>query len=947
MHNTDISNTTEKEKKKINATDVYVDLGPKDDLEDDNASIQALDWAISRPGLKGEEKKRITNIALTGPYGSGKSSVINSYLNSHDDVKNKSIKLSLGKFDKQSLDELDHKGSDGVSECTPLIQQQPKEIKDLEKSAEGTILKQLMYMEKPYTTPRSRYRRLHKTNFKFAIILTLIVIGFIISGSYILYKTIDTLKNGQTLPTPFIVCEVIYFLSLAAFIAKIISTPIPRTSISRISFGKKIAIESSSNKDSIYNKYLDEIIYFFECTKYEYVFIEDLDRFENPNLFSHLRELNLILNHSKSVERRIVFVYAIKDDLFKDTDRTKFFDFIIPVVPVVGNANAKGIISKRAKAFQKIGIDCGIDEAYINNIAPFVTEMRTIINIFNEFALYKEMIIDKNLRTLDNKQLFSLIVLKNMDVDEFSKLENDESIINQIFELKNKDSNTVKTDMGDFIKNSSDAKILLKNHGILHVLLSYNYIDEEYDKYLTLFNGQNISNSDMEFIQATKLNKELRYDYKLDNVEEVVKYLNAPDYESSTALNIHLVNYLLSGSSDIEARTVILQSHSKPSSHSEFTNLYLREGENPIRFLEIIKNASIKLGNIEWDKISEECKKKIIDDNLYLLRRNTMIPVIKYLDKNKDIYNDDEPNIYDSIRLLRDKIDKDLIDKNIIEFINNVICVNGKNYDSLDAIKEMLSLCAENEEISMALVSSEQTKINNINELYDTENIKLHSATVSKVYSTLFRKYTVYPNWENLYFYYVYFTTEFTKDESIEKYIEKYIDELVQSDTTGLNSEFINCILWEKIPDKLWMKAFKCFVKESSKIDIERINEKHALQILSFYNNVPSKWFQKMWNLLDEKNREQMIYKYKKVLDLSDFALYFDELPYFEDLRILKGRHKGQLEYNQNNFELILHLEEKRYITSKEIKENRISFWVKPGMEIIPERFIENKQPLI
>ena len=54
---------------------------------------------------------------------------------------------------------------------------------------------------------------------------------------------------------------------------------------------------SEAAGETIFNKNMDEIVYFFEETKYRVVFFEDLDRLENPSIFIHLRELNTLLNN--------------------------------------------------------------------------------------------------------------------------------------------------------------------------------------------------------------------------------------------------------------------------------------------------------------------------------------------------------------------------------------------------------------------------------------------------------------------------------------------------------------------------------------------------------------------------------------------------------------------------------------------------------------------------
>lgn len=69
--------------------------------------------------------------------------------------------------------------------------------------------------------------------------------------------------------------------------------------------------------DSVFNRNLDEIMYFFEETGYKTVFFEDLDRLDDPKIFVHLRELNNLLNNDDAIKAKpIVFVYAVRDDIF-------------------------------------------------------------------------------------------------------------------------------------------------------------------------------------------------------------------------------------------------------------------------------------------------------------------------------------------------------------------------------------------------------------------------------------------------------------------------------------------------------------------------------------------------------------------------------------------------------------------------------------------------------
>ena len=68
----------------------------------------------------------------------------------------------------------------------------------------------------------------------------------------------------------------------------------------------------------------------------------------------------------------------MRDDLFsKETDRTKFFDFIIPVIPVINSTNSDEVM----KNLLDIGKGCEgnrdevtheISENFIKQVYPFI-----------------------------------------------------------------------------------------------------------------------------------------------------------------------------------------------------------------------------------------------------------------------------------------------------------------------------------------------------------------------------------------------------------------------------------------------------------------------------------------------------------------------------------------------------------------------------------------------
>ena len=120
--------------------DNYKDLAPIDNISNGKEYLKALHWAI--------RNKRIKNIALTGPYGSGKSSIINTYLKRHPFIKAKHLRISMATFVESGTSNNGHP-------TATKIQVDPEQIQ------EG-ILKQLFYKVNHRRIPQSRYRKLYK-----------------------------------------------------------------------------------------------------------------------------------------------------------------------------------------------------------------------------------------------------------------------------------------------------------------------------------------------------------------------------------------------------------------------------------------------------------------------------------------------------------------------------------------------------------------------------------------------------------------------------------------------------------------------------------------------------------------------------------------------------------------------------------------------------------------
>ena len=125
----------------------YKSLNPINDLPIDNEHIKALHFGIN--------DKAIKNIALTGPYGSGKSSIINSYIKNYP--KEKSINISLANFnsDNQSV-----KKENEISNQNEINTENKEDnVEDINNYLELAILKQFFYKVKSKDIPQSRFKK--------------------------------------------------------------------------------------------------------------------------------------------------------------------------------------------------------------------------------------------------------------------------------------------------------------------------------------------------------------------------------------------------------------------------------------------------------------------------------------------------------------------------------------------------------------------------------------------------------------------------------------------------------------------------------------------------------------------------------------------------------------------------------------------------------------------
>ena len=395
------------------------DLAPIDDVENFETYEETLNWAF--------QNERVKNIALSGPYGSGKSSIIETFLKTHREIEESSIRVSLATFEVERALE--------VEEDNQKKELSNKKIKISEKDIEKAIVKQLFYKVDAGKIPQSRYRKLFPrklTDIRLSVFFLLLLIAIFAA----IIKP-EVYKNYFFVVDKFLACkffkipimrliESLAFIVVVAFgIIRIYGNSMIRLHIKEINVLSNATVcDSGEDSEHIFDKDLDEIMYFFENTKYNTVFFEDLDRLETPEIFVHLRELNYLLNNDETISKRVIrFVYAVKDNIFVAEDRAKFFDLIIPVIPVVNSTNSGEVLLERFEAAKGKGVEYNITREFIFDIEPFVSDMRTLKSVYNEFLVYKKTLGEGQKLNLEDKKIFAMMVFKSTYPSEFYELQ--------------------------------------------------------------------------------------------------------------------------------------------------------------------------------------------------------------------------------------------------------------------------------------------------------------------------------------------------------------------------------------------------------------------------------------------------------------------------------------------------------------------------------------------
>lgn len=391
--------------------------------------------------IKALDDPSIRNIALSGNYGVGKSSILQQVSQQKGDTV---VELSLSTLAPLERGALDESVPAQAATPTNRIQQE--------------IVKQLLYREKPKNAAGSRFRRIERFKWWRELILSAVVgvvstVIFVVTGwGGVIGRTLEPLSD----------------IGLAVYLAIFIGTGViaflarwllhGRVHIKQFSAGPA-SVTLDGKSVSYFDQYLDEIVYFFETSKHRVVIFEDIDRFNDSHIFETLRSLNTLLNAAPQIKDRPVrFIYAIKDSIFDQTgleqegrkvdagiadvvdpaqaesiraNRTKFFDLVIPVVPFITHRSARNLTSQILN-----GIEHSVSDDLIDLAGRFVPDMRLLKNVRNEFVVFRGQIFsgDGEQLELSETELFAMMLYKSTHLSDFEVIRLGRSKLDRLYE---------------------------------------------------------------------------------------------------------------------------------------------------------------------------------------------------------------------------------------------------------------------------------------------------------------------------------------------------------------------------------------------------------------------------------------------------------------------------------------------------------------------------------
>lgn len=406
---------------------------------------------------------RIHNLAITGEFGIGKSSVLRSFENNYIADKNKGfLYISLGEFKELEMSvSTDHQSSidDGQTQREESKKNAQKEDETKEANTiERRILLQMYARFRQKDLPLSGFTLIReKINFHAIKAIVGAIFVFII----LLLINYEQLGNLIKSAFPFIkIVEFLTIVHLLLYLLALINATvlagffiywlIPKIQVKNLAVKTdqvELALEREACESYI-DKHSMELVYCLEqiAEKINYtVVFEDLDRLKPitcVEIFERLREINYLVNlRVNRVRRNIRFIYIVNNNIIGNLEHQKFFDYILPIVSVMNTKTAELIFRKNLKEIDKYleadFLDHDDGSKYfecveksevtgiVHQIMPYLIDFRKQYAVLNDYSLLLSIYHannDLSIQENDALHILAFSVYKNFWPDDYEKI---------------------------------------------------------------------------------------------------------------------------------------------------------------------------------------------------------------------------------------------------------------------------------------------------------------------------------------------------------------------------------------------------------------------------------------------------------------------------------------------------------------------------------------------
>lgn len=741
-------------------------LTPKNDI-DLGIYDDAIEYAFANDD--------ICNIAISGPYGAGKSSVIESYKRKHQNRK--FINISLAHFTNTNQD-------DEISET------------DLE----GQIINQLVHQIPSEQIPQTNFDIKEKVDEDNILKYSAFIVAFFLLCCFTFLHNawcniVEHLSNRQlsnallftTKKEAVLISGIVGIVLLCYISYGLVKQQMNGRFFTKLHFtAHNVNVELFGREDASYfDKYLNEVLYLFENTGVDAIVFEDLDRYDSSLIFEKLRQINTLLN--KKSERNFEkdkkifrFFFLLRDDIFITKERTKFFDYIIPVVSVITGSNSYDMF---IEYFNENKITDRFEPNFLQGLSLYIDDIRILKNIVNEYLIYYEKVNAEETQLNDNK-LLAMIAYKNMFPRDFVELQTSRGYVYQLFQIKDK-------------FNLERMKILEENITKLENIEAESTREmcrslDELDAIFYVDNKRTQVNkkSADQFSTRTEYIAEIKKNNYI--IQEEERYYNNIRWNE---INIKdRFDALLSNAEYMERKQKIEnRSQSQRELRQAHISEYRRELEN-LKYAYLKDIITRENENDIFTLRTEDAKDNLIDV-FFKINKDPYYPLIKYLVRNgyiDETYPDYMTFFYPNSISRQDKI-----------FLRSITDKNAKDYNyELDNVKLVIS--------RIRMTDFEEKECRNYN-LLDAllESPREYQEQIRHFMYGLW-------NWE--------------PDDFVDKYINK--GKNVQTFANELNKEISSAVRWILDEDRIseesrrqYILATLCGVDEDGLLEYNRGGE--------------------------------------------------------------------------------------------------------------------------